>query len=322
MFNRMLDTTQREKAFLQQELNSLTRMFVSLVRSLSEAVKGDSSPTESVNGAEHDTQPLTMPLDLSAILHGNASLLDAHEQPPVSSCVVQHPGALCCTSTSIAKDAKHKVAIINLRTVARLSDDPEAHQSLTMDDLTGLATQAMSNSANDVCREHARTLNRAVLGTDRLEMHQKLCNTLQSGSIVKVCDYAVSQFGHKSFKLQLCDAKTGHTYVAVVRPLTSCQPIYTGSTRSSSHASTGIPTAGTACPSNGWPTSSTSCSAWITCRRLPTFRTWTSRATAVSRAARCCVRTLGSMFIISDCYTRVTPHRLVGTRAAAAALPG
>jgi hypothetical protein len=57
MFNRMLDTTQREKAFLQQELNSLTRMFVSLVRSLSEAVKGDSSPTESVNGAEHDTQP-------------------------------------------------------------------------------------------------------------------------------------------------------------------------------------------------------------------------------------------------------------------------
>lgn len=213
--HRMLDNALREKAFLQQELQNVTRMFASLVRSLSEAVQG--SPSETVDAEE--PQP-AMPVELASILHGNTSLLEAHEQPPVSSCVVQHPGALCCTSTTIAKDAVHKVAIINLRTVARLSDDPEAHQSLTMDDLTGLATQAMSNSANDVCREHARTLNRAVLGTERLDMHQRLCHTLQTGSIAKVCDYNVSQFGHKSFKLQLRDANTGHTYVhAVYCPL-------------------------------------------------------------------------------------------------------
>lgn len=234
--DRMLDATQREKAVLQQELNNVTRMFVSLVRSLSEAVRGE-TPVD-----DHDmaVPPPEVPLDLSAILHGNAALLEVHEQPPVSSCVVQHPGALCCTSTSIAKDAKNKVAIINLRTVARLSDDPEAHLLLTMDDLTGLATQAMCNSANDVCREHARTLNRAVLGTERLEMHQLLCNTLQSGSIVKVCNYAVSQFGHKSFKLQLRDPKTGHTYVGGMHACAHCSRIVCVSTTTNAQDSRAV----------------------------------------------------------------------------------
>lgn len=86
-------------------------------------------------------------------------------------------------------------------------------QSLTMEDLAGLATQAMCNSASDVCREHARTLNRAVLGNERLQMHKELCHTLQCGKISKVINHSVSEFGHENFKLQLKDPKTGRTYV-------------------------------------------------------------------------------------------------------------
>ncbi len=152
-------------------------------------------------------------VDLIALLQGNTALRAVHEDPAISSCVVQHPGALCCTSTSISKDAFNGVAVVNMRTVARLADDPQMKQSLTIDDLAGLATQAMCNSASDVCREHARSLNRAVLGTERLKMHKELCHTLQCGKIVQVLNHSVSEFGHENFKLLLKDPVTGRRYV-------------------------------------------------------------------------------------------------------------
>lgn len=128
-------------------------------------------------------------------------------------CVVQHPGALCCTKTHIASDAKSKGAVVTLQTTCRGTEG--SNSMLEADDYVALASQALADRAAVLSRGAAQN----VRGVDENneEIHRELYDVLQYGAIVDARpNHVVSKFGHPSFLVRL--RHKGREVQAIFKP--------------------------------------------------------------------------------------------------------
>jgi hypothetical protein len=135
------------------------------------------------------------------------------------SCVMQHPGALCCTRSTVREDSQSKEITITMETTARATDDATARGLLTDEELGGLAAQALLSSAAEHLCNRTRSINAHARSKSEKERHDELCAILQSGEIIEaISNPVVSQFGHESFIVNLQDEVTGKRLRALFKP--------------------------------------------------------------------------------------------------------
>ena len=135
------------------------------------------------------------------------------------SCVMQHPGALCCTRSTVREDPIGRAITITMETTARATDDATARGLLTDEELGGLAAQALLSSAAEHLCTRTRTINAHARPKSEKERHDEICATLQSGEIIEAkSNPVVSQFGHESFVVQIQDEVTGKRLRALFKP--------------------------------------------------------------------------------------------------------
>jgi hypothetical protein len=135
------------------------------------------------------------------------------------SCVMQHPGALCCTRSTVREDPIGRAITITMETTARATDDATARGLLTDEELGGLAAQALLSSAAEHLCSRTRTINAHARPQSEKERHDELCAILQSGEIIEATSNpVVSQFGHESFVVNIQDEVTGKRLRALFKP--------------------------------------------------------------------------------------------------------
>jgi len=136
-----------------------------------------------------------------------------------SSCVVQHPGALCCTTTEIHQAPDGDSVTIRVETTARATENAAASGAVGGDALIVLANQALVGATVEQLRASSRGVREHPLGLDAEIIHKELCRILGRGAIVNAARNPVtSQFGHESFVVQLYDVATGRHLRAIFKP--------------------------------------------------------------------------------------------------------
>lgn len=135
------------------------------------------------------------------------------------SCVMQHPGALCCTRSTIREDPTGGSVTISLETTAKATDDAAGRALLSNEELGGLAAQALLSVATEHLSSRTRVINSHARPDDERLFHEELCAVLQSGQIVDAkANPVVSQFGHESFIVQVQNEVTGRRVRALFKP--------------------------------------------------------------------------------------------------------
>ena len=132
---------------------------------------------------------------------------------------MQHPGALCCTRSSIQDDPSSRSITISLETTAKATDDATARNLLTDEELGGLAAQALVSAAAELLSSRTRDINAHARPEVEKARHDELCAILQSGEILDAkANPVVSQFGHESYIMHLRDEVTGRRLKALFKP--------------------------------------------------------------------------------------------------------
>jgi len=166
--------------------------------------EGDWATQAHIKNAENTTDPFAKTVEE----HRDSG--NAREE---QECVVQHPGALCCTKTHIASDSQSKGAVVTLQTTCR--GTVGTNNMLEADDYVALASQALADRAAVLSRGAAQN----VRGVDEQndEIHRELVDVLQYGAIVDARpNDVVSKFGHPSFLVRL--RHKGREVEAIFKP--------------------------------------------------------------------------------------------------------
>eukprot|EP01025_Chloroclados_australasicus_P058472 TRINITY_DN7346_c0_g1_i1.p1 TRINITY_DN7346_c0_g1~~TRINITY_DN7346_c0_g1_i1.p1 ORF type:complete len:562 (-),score=56.32 TRINITY_DN7346_c0_g1_i1:2475-4160(-) len=154
-------------------------------------------------------------------------------QPSHTVCAVQHPGALCCTSTNVAQNPEEKTVMLTIKTVARCTMEDSTNNGgrdtdiaessadedvvFTMNDMSALAAQALLSAAQDYSRSQTRSLTRAIHSEERLARHEEICKILSHGHILNA-ERIESQFGHTSYTVELKSANSDRRIKALFKP--------------------------------------------------------------------------------------------------------
>ena len=139
------------------------------------------------------------------------------EERSPEMCVMQHPGIVCCTETSVARDPSGGACAITMRTVASRHGGGGA--SVNLPHMVALAAQAMQSSAAEFSQSNNRGLAATVYTERRMERHRQIRRVLQRGDVVEVLASNTSQFGHENFVVVLQDPEDpGLTFKAIFKP--------------------------------------------------------------------------------------------------------
>ena len=141
-----------------------------------------------------------------------SAAVDTNPVDTTVNCVIQHPGALCCTRATVTEAPANvefgRSVTLSLETTVRATDTaPNSHSSaLTSEELGGLAAQAMLAAAAEHLSSRTRAINTAARPVEDRQIHEELTAILQDGDIVEaIANPVVSQFGHESFMVTLQD---------------------------------------------------------------------------------------------------------------------
>lgn len=135
----------------------------------------------------------------------------------IVSCVLQHPGALCCTRTTVHPSISDGTHTVTVKTTARLTEDANA---ISNEELGALAAQALMTGASDHLRGRVEDLRRRTFSNyDVNGRHKDICHALETGEIIKAeRNPVISQFGHESFVMTLRDDTSGRQLKAIFKP--------------------------------------------------------------------------------------------------------
>jgi len=132
-------------------------------------------------------------------------------QQSVESCSIVHPGALCCSMSSVERDSTNNTCVVSITTTVRQT---EPHAISDMSELEKLGWVAVKQVASQV----VSSLNqKAAVPQDREHRHRHILNLLQHGQVVE-CTKMTNGFGHVSYVCQLQDPKTKQTIKALFKP--------------------------------------------------------------------------------------------------------
>lgn len=135
------------------------------------------------------------------------------------NCVLQHPGALCCTRTTCSTDTDHGSVTLILRTTARVTEDAAVRGLISPEELAALAGQALLGGAAEHLRSQIGSLQFQSLREPDRQRHKELGRVLQSGDVIEARrNPVVSQFGHESFVMTLRDDASGRCLKAIFKP--------------------------------------------------------------------------------------------------------
>mmetsp|Transcript_5711 Transcript_5711/g.9861 ORF Transcript_5711/g.9861 Transcript_5711/m.9861 type:complete len:517 (-) Transcript_5711:206-1756(-) len=214
-----LDTLQQTVAALERRQQTVNQQTQDILQVLSAATRVLAAKAESIkfvglDDLNGEQGPVSTSGGRGQYAKANAELEGGGETIEEEDCVVQHPGALCCTKTHIATDSSGNGAVVTLQTTCRGTEGGKSNGLLT-DDYTALATQALADRAAVLSRGAA--LN--VRGVDEAneEVHRSLCDVLQHGTIIDARpNDVVSKFGHPSFIVKL--RHKGREVQAIFKP--------------------------------------------------------------------------------------------------------
>lgn len=134
-----------------------------------------------------------------------------------SHCVLQHPGAVCCTSTFQAEEQDH-VSLTIHTTAKRMNDTANKALPLGIEDLSALAALALAETATTLAASREQSTPTAALAPEHLSRHAAITDILEHGEIIKVLDIGRSQFNHPRFTVIVQDPKTGRRIKALFKP--------------------------------------------------------------------------------------------------------
>uniref|UniRef100_A0A7R9TK00 Uncharacterized protein n=1 Tax=Micromonas pusilla TaxID=38833 RepID=A0A7R9TK00_MICPS len=140
-------------------------------------------------------------------------------EPSVEVCVMQHPGAICCTRSEISTDdAKRSATITVHTTVRRAQGDAGIHSDqMTMSDFVALGAQAIADKAGEL--RDAKMQD--VVDKEAKIMHDRIQQILQNGKIiwVEAMHEVQGKYGHPCYKLKLeCTKGSGAVIDCVFKP--------------------------------------------------------------------------------------------------------
>ena len=214
----LISDLQGANSQLQAEMDRLVVGLADLLHNIKHTSKSDKALLAAM-------QPT---LNRPATTNGSSTIPSSSLAAPASSsdgtaatvsCVMQHPGALCCTRSTVREDPNGGAITISLETTAKATDDAAVRGLLSNEQLAGLAAQALLSAAAEHLCSRTRVINAHARPEGELLSHDELCAVLQSGEIVEAkSNPVVSQFGHESFIVQLQNEVTGKRVRAIFKP--------------------------------------------------------------------------------------------------------
>jgi len=219
----LISDLQDSNAKLQDEMERLVGGLSDLLHNLKVTSKSDKALLAVLPAAFAQANKQTTTVGIPALSHPSPAPpapvgagTHGADDAVTASCVMQHPGALCCTRSTVREDPLGRAVTVTIETTARATDDATA-RGLNEEELGGLAAQALLSSASDHLCSRTRTINAHARPPS--ERHDELCAILQSGEIVEAkSNPVVSQFGHESFIVTLQDEGTGKRLHALFKP--------------------------------------------------------------------------------------------------------
>lgn len=198
----------------EQELSLMRKELLSRMKQSARAL-GARSPEDGL-GSELESLERAYaspfgPDAYDAFLPGPDSKVDA------TDCTVSHPGALCCTRTTVAQDERQKTAVISLRTTIKLNGVSASGSALSLDALVALGAQSLAAHATELCTKQVQSA--AELPGDANDRHTFYVNILSQGKIVHAESWsAANGFGHPSYKVTLQHPTTKDEVTALFKP--------------------------------------------------------------------------------------------------------
>lgn len=193
---RFITVLQRRNVDLSQQLNSTKQQLAVAADSVEKAACSTGTSAATAQG-----------------MHG------VDEEEVLATCVLQHPGALCCTTTALSLDEVTKQCQVTMTTTLRCANDTEVAAAFKPSDLRGLAAQALLTSAGELCRATTHEMQEAALerGGAR-DAHEAVRETLSRGRIAEVRRCIPSAFGHESYEVVVQDPNNGRRVGALFKP--------------------------------------------------------------------------------------------------------
>ena len=145
----------------------------------------------------------------------------AVREPSVEVCVMQHPGALCCTRSEVATDETKRQATITLHTSVRHVEDKGNPDSMKMADYVALGAQAITDKAREMMETRTKSAVRLEDCKETEKAHDRITRLLQNGKVIWVegMGEVEGKFGHPCYKLRLeCTEGTGAVIDCVFKP--------------------------------------------------------------------------------------------------------
>lgn len=131
------------------------------------------------------------------------------ETEVTEACVMQHPGVVCCTKTTVLRNSDSETCTLTIQTVAQrdIVDGMECPTAaVNMPHLAALAAQALVASASEFSQRNNRGLAASVYTARRMDRHKQIKKVLQQGKVVEVLKTNKSEFGHENFVVLLEDS--------------------------------------------------------------------------------------------------------------------
>jgi len=222
-------------ADIQKKNTELQKQLAETVSLLSTAaeVLNSYSETKQLNGAAHSNGTTAQGLNgANEEANGKVSEEQAMEdglrsklqkQKEGSDFVIQHPGTMCSTKTSVARDFDADSCMVTVQTIARLTGLSKGEEvvkpgGVEMPHLVALAAQATVNSAAEFSRATNNNLRANLHTTRRMNAHKHIRKVLLRGQIVKAESRGTSEFGHESFEVELKDPDSEQVIRAMFKP--------------------------------------------------------------------------------------------------------
>lgn len=146
--------------------------------------------------------------ELTGTIRPDVASIDQHTT--VEACVVQHPGSLCCSTTTVTRNRPQRSCTVSIQTTVRLT---HADDDFTMDEMEELGFLGIQRVAEDMMAVRNQS---SALPAGRAARHNEVTRLLQEGQI-SACERRTNRFGHVSYVVTLTDKK-GRSCMAMVKP--------------------------------------------------------------------------------------------------------